>query len=620
MCGIIGIASANQIANRETLAVCRDKMRHRGPDAAGEWWSDDGHVGLAHRRLSIIDLSTSADQPMLADNASLAIVFNGEIYNYLELQQKLKANGIQFKSKSDTEVILAAYRTWGTDCLSHLNGMFCFALYDVKAQKLFIARDRAGEKPLYYSFRNGELVFASELKSLLAYPGTQAKIDAVSLNRYLAEGFVSGGESILEGIKKLPPAHAILFDLRTGGLQTWRFWNLPVMSGTPVEEAELLNELENLLQDSVLRQLISDVPVGVLLSGGTDSSLITAMAVRAKPEIMTFTVRFPEFAAYDESPYARLIAKHFGTKHHELDADATSVHLLPKLAAQYDEPLIDSSMIPTFLVSQKIREHCTVALGGDGGDELFGGYRHYNRLLWLNNKVRSVPYSLRRIFVKMLENQMSIGYKGRNWIQALGANLATDVPLVASYFDFHYRKKLIGDIATEVEVNKAGKDLVTPDMDLLQRATRTDFLNYLPEDILVKVDRASMLSSLEVRAPMLDYRLIEFAFSRVPSDLKTTPEGRKILLKRLAAKVLPPEFDSSRKQGFSIPLSHWLENGPWLNYFREILLDRAQQLFSHAMIERMFREQQKGHNNGERLFGLLMFELWRREYKIDTSI
>jgi asparagine synthase (glutamine-hydrolysing) len=620
MCGVIGIASNRQIPYTEILGRSRDAMYHRGPDSAGEWWSSDKKVGLAHRRLSIIDLTETASQPMHNEDRDLCIVFNGEIYNYQELRKELKTKGIHFQSNSDTEVILACYKIWGTDCLSHLNGMFAFALFDSKAGKLFLARDRAGEKPLFYSYKNNQLQFSSELKGLLEDKTFNRKIDYDSLNKYLAEGFVSGQHSILEGANKLPPAHAMTFDVNTGYLHIWNYWTLPQTEhyGTQPNESGLLAELEQLLEDSVRRQLIADVPVGILLSGGTDSSLVTAMAARVRPKIMTFTVRFPEFASHDESEYARLIANHFQTEHHELDAHASSVDLLPKLAKQYDEPLIDSSMIPTFLVCEMIRQHCTVALGGDGGDELFGGYRHYNRLLWLQAKAKKIPLSIRNTLVKSLQNKLPIGYSGRNWLQAFGTDLASHVPLIASYFDFHFRKKLIGARAKEVLVNDGGKDNLRNGMDLLQRATRTDFLNYLPEDILVKVDRASMLNSLEVRAPMLDYRLIEFAFDKVPSCLKAAPDQRKILLKKLAGRILPPQFDSSRKQGFAIPLSSWLQKKKWKDFFQQVLLDKHQTLFDHSMIEEMFKEQNKGYNNGERLFGLLMFELWRKEYNISV--
>ena len=372
MCGIVGIVSNTPQAQRLWLAIGRDAMTHRGPDDAGEWWSADGRVGLAHRRLAIIDLSLAGHQPMHDASGALTIIFNGEIYNFADLRNELVAKGHAFRSHSDTEVILAAYREWGTECLGRLNGMFAFALFDEGQQTVFLARDRAGEKPLFYSHLNGVLRFASELKALLADPASPRQIDPVALDCYLAMGYVPGDRCILQGFNKLPPAHALLFHLKTGHVKIWRYWQLPELGDAaqgPVDEAALLDELEALLEGAVRQQMVADVPLGVLLSGGVDSSLITAMAVRASSRVQTFTVGFPGHGKLDETKHARLIARHFGTRHTELMAEDVSADLLPRLARQFDEPIVDSSMIPTFLVSQLVRQHCTVALGGDGGDE-----------------------------------------------------------------------------------------------------------------------------------------------------------------------------------------------------------------------------------------------------------
>jgi asparagine synthase (glutamine-hydrolysing) len=621
MCGIIGIASRNTIEDRSWLVPGRDSMRHRGPDDAGEWWSPDGRVGFGHRRLAIVDLSPRGHQPMQNATGELCIVFNGEIYNFRDLRQELAVKGYAFRSNTDTEVVSAAYQEWGTRCLVHMNGMFAFGLYDAQQQMLFLARDRAGEKPLFYHHANGTLRFASELKALLGDPALPRRINPESLDCYLAMGFVPGELCILQGFKRLPPAHAIRFDLQTGEAKIWRYWQLPELefagAQCRVDGTALVNELETLLEDAVRCQLVADVPVGVLLSGGVDSSLVTAMAVRATPKVKTFTIRFPGYGKYDESEHARLIARHFGTEHIELEAEPTTVALLPMLARQFDEPLIDSSMIPTYLVSRLVRRHCTVALGGDGGDELFGGYGHYNRLLWLQSRFGSVPHWLRRILADGAEMVLPLGFKGRNWLQAMGTDLDADVPLVASYYDRHSRARLLGKQFTRLGVAEQIREALIPKTDdLLQRATRMDFETYLPEDILVKVDRASMLNSLEIRAPMLDFRLIEFAFGKVPSHLKATASSRKVLLKKLVRRLLPQEFDQHRKQGFAIPLASWLKSGPWLKYFREVLLDDSQVLFDRRVVKTLLDGQQSGRSNGERLFGLVMIELWRREYGV----
>jgi asparagine synthase (glutamine-hydrolysing) len=382
-------------------------------------------------------------------------------------------------------------------------------------------------------------------------------------------------------------------------------------------DIELLNELETLLEDAVRRQLVADVPVGVLLSGGVDSSLVTAMAVRAASNVKTFTIRFPGYAKYDETEHARLIARHFGTEHVELEAAESTVDLLPLLARQFDEPMADSSMIPTYLVSRLIRQHCTVALGGDGGDELFGGYGHYNRLLWMQQKFGRFPLAIRTPISSAAEKMLPIGFKGRNWLQGLGVDLENGLPLIASLFDRTARKGLMHKTDGWPLVAERIRGQRMPiSKDLLQRATRMDYGNYLPEDILVKVDRASMLSSLEVRAPLLDYRLAEFAFGKVPSRLKAMPDSRKVLLKKLCARVLPPEFDQQRKQGFSIPLASWLQQEPWKGYFRKVLLDADDAFFDRKVVSGLLSGQDKGRANSERLFALVLFELWRREYGV----
>jgi asparagine synthase (glutamine-hydrolysing) len=621
MCGIVGIASRTSVIDRVWLIAGRDLLRHRGPDDLGEWWSSDGGVGLGHRRLAVIDLSPAGHQPMQDVSGELCIVYNGEIYNFADLRRELADRGHAFRSHSDTEVILAAYREWGMDCLSRLIGMFAFALYDGRQRQLFMARDRAGEKPLFYALSNGTLRFASELKALMADPTLARRIDPEALDCYLAMGFVPGERCMLQGVKKLPPAHALLFDLEGGQSRLWRYWQLPELdgaaSGGQVAEADLLDELEVLLEDAVRRQLVSDVPIGVLLSGGVDSSLVTALAVRATPKLKTFTIGFPSFGGHDETEHARLIAQHFDTEHAELEASESSVELLPLLARQFDEPLVDSSMIPTYLVSRLIREHCTVALGGDGGDELFAGYPHYNRLLWLQQKFGRIPLNARISVAKLAEALLPVGFKGGNWIQALQVDLQLGLPLVASFFDRRTRRCLMaGQGNWDLAAESIREQRIPHTADLLQRATRMDFENYLAEDLLVKVDRASMLNSLEVRAPLLDYRLIEFAFRKVPSQLKATATSRKLLLKKLTARLLPPEFDRHRKQGFSIPLASWLQSGSWRSFFRDVLLGSASPLFSRKVVSSLLGGQAKGRANSERLFALVMFELWRREYRV----
>jgi asparagine synthase (glutamine-hydrolysing) len=623
MCGIIGIAGTEPVVDRDWLVAGRDSMRHRGPDDAGEYWSADGRVGLGFRRLAIIDLSAAGHQPMPDASGVLNIVFNGEIYNFEDVKLELTGRGYKFRSKSDTEVILAAYREWHTDCLAHLNGMFAFALHDERRGELFIARDRAGEKPLFYTVTAGRLQFASELKGLMADPLLPRKIDHEALDCYLTMGFVPGARCILQGFNKLAAGHALKFKLASSELRVWRYWALPaapLQEEVPAaRETVLLDELEVLLEDAVRRQLVADVPVGVLLSGGVDSSLVTAMAVRAAPKVRTFTISFPGFGRFDETEHARLIASHFGTEHLELDAGTgdSGADLMPLLARQVDEPIADSSVIPTYLVSRLTREHCTVALGGDGGDELFGGYRHYSRLLRMQRTLGRIPRAIRRPIADSATHLLPVGFKGRNWLHGLKADLRSSLPWIATHFDRHARSLLLRQRRGWPLVGeRVRQDGMPATPDLLQRATRSDFGNYMVDDILAKVDRASMLNSLEVRAPLLDYRLIEFAFAKVPSGLKATALDHKILLKRLALRVLPNSFDRHRKQGFSIPLAAWLRSGPWRELFRGVLLESDGAVFDKSALRGLLDGQDKGRANAERLFALVAFELWRREYRV----
>ena len=628
MCGIVGTVYCASQVDPELLAFQMDTLIHRGPDDSGVWISDDGRVGLAHRRLSIIDLSPSGKQPMHYEGDRYHIVFNGEIYNFIELRGELVKKGHRFKSSSDTEVVLASYAEWGTDCLGKLNGMFAFGLFDSRRQTLFIARDRAGEKPLFYKNDQTGISFASELKALMADPAFERKINPVGFECYLAFGHVPGTHCILDGLNKLPPAHALEFNVNTGTSKIWEYWKLPNKSPSCDEtsrehETYMEDQLEFLLEDSVKRQLVSDVPVGILLSGGVDSSLITAMAVRHSADVKTFTIRFPGFGVYDETEHSRLVSRHFGTRHVELEADPSTVDLLPTLAQQFDEPIIDSSMVPTFLVSKLVKKYCTVALGGDGGDELFGGYEQYRRILGIKKSLGWIPHFFREKVAGAAGKYVPIGLKGRNWIQNLDVDFANGLPPVGNYFDSYSRTALISpDVMKNFRsfstADRIRSEIVPSCRDIVQRATRMDFKNYLPEDILVKVDRCSMLNSLEVRAPWLDYRLIEFAFGTAPSEKKVSTSCSKILPKKLISRLLPKHFDTGRKQGFSIPLASWLEEKSWRNYFREVLLDFSHSFFNRPFIESLLAGQDKGRSNSERLFGLVMFTLWRNHYKISV--
>ena len=618
MCGIVGVASKNGIEYQEWISHARDLLTYRGPDDFGEWWSSDYQVGFGHRRLSIMDTSNAGHQPMSDQSGLLHIVFNGEIYNFVELRKELIQLGEIFKSDCDTEVLLCAYKVWGIDCLAHLNGMFAFALHDARNNTLFMARDRIGEKPLFYKILNGELRFASELVPLIDDNSDSKLIDIDALDLYLSFGYVSGNNSIIKGINKLPAANALLFDIRTGVSKSWKYWNLPQLKKNNLELSKqelLLDELEELLEDSVHRQMQADVPIGILLSGGVDSSLVTAMAVRKVNHVKTFTIRFPGHNKFDETQHARLIARHFKTEHIELEAQDLNADLFVDLAKKFDSPIIDSSIIPTFLVSQLVQQHCKVVLGGDGGDELFGGYKHYSRLLWMQKYFGKIPVVLRSHIANFANKTMPIGMSGRNWLRACGDDLNHDLPIVSTFFDPLIRKDLLKGKNCSLTAEDFFKENILIGGDLLQRATRMDLSNFLSDDILLKVDRSSMLNSLEVRAPFLDYRLVEFAFGKVPSNLKASASTRKYLLKSLTNRVLPSAFDQKRKQGFVIPLDKWLENGSWRDLFYDVLRD-SKSIYDRNTIDKLLAGQEKGRHNSERLFGLVFFELWRHHHKL----
>ncbi len=623
MCGIVGIVSRTEEVNTELLVRMRDSMYHRGPDDAGVWRSADGQVGLGHRRLAIIDLSPGGHQPMMDTQGRWCITFNGEIYNFQQLRRELEKRGHEFRTNSDTEVILEAYRAWGTDCLTRFNGMFAFGLYDLSKKRLVLARDRAGEKPLFYYHRPDKFLFASELKAIMADPAFPRTIDLEALNYYLAYGYVPGERCMITGVHKLAPGHALEYNLETGSYRTWRYWELPDPARLYAAEDDLIDELEEHLRESVRLRLIADVPVGILLSGGVDSSLITAMAAQvSSTPVKTFNISFPGHGTHDEGPYARLVAQHFGTEHTELAAEPANVDLLPKLARQYDEPLADHSMVPTYLLSRLVRQQVTVALGGDGGDELFGGYPHYNLILRSNRLRRLLPVMVRK-GVGAAARFLPVGFRGRHHLLGGSGDLPWSVAHVNLYFDALSRRRLLSPILANSQPPDLSPEdyrahFCLPGHTTLQQSTRADFYTTMAEDYLVKVDRASMLCSLEVRSPFLDHRLVEFAFGRLPDELRATETARKVLLRRLARRLLPPNLNLTRKQGFELPLKNWLK-GQWGNYFAEVLGEADPHLFAGEMIQSLISHQRRGYHNANRLFLLTIFELWRHHYRVAVA-
>jgi asparagine synthase (glutamine-hydrolysing) len=618
MCGIQGAVSFGAPLGLQRMLAARDRLAHRGPDDAGLWLSPDGRVALTHRRLAVIDLSPGGHQPMLDGDGRLAIVFNGEVYNFAALREELSALGHSFRTRSDTEVLLAAWRQWGSDCLPRLNGMFAFAIHDrgdgTTPARLFLARDRVGKKPLYYRDDAAGFAFASELKAL---PGPH-EIDLRALNHYLALGYVPGAHCIARGVRKLPPAHRALLDLSTGRLQVERYWTLPAFRpGAVATAAEAADRAQALLADSVRLRQVSDVPVGVLLSGGLDSSLVTALAAAtAGGQVRTFTFAQPG-SPLDEAARARLIARHFDTEHHELAVEAPSLALLEHLAPLIDEPLADSSLIPTWLVSGLARAQVTVALGGDGGDELFGGYGDYAQALRDRRRIGWMPGPLRRALAG-LASALPAGVRGRNRLAALRDGAGGAIVWGSPYFDAALRRRILSrDALAGLDAAAAEGGLLEPEAGLLALSagssgmidgmTRTHFGSILPDDFLVKVDRASMAHALEMRSPLLDYRLVEFAFRDVPAALKAGPAGTRLVQHELARRLLPPGADFSRKQGFSIPLDDWMRaDGErlferWTPHLPDTI-DRGE-------LRRLLDGLHAGRANGARLHALLVLAI-----------
>jgi asparagine synthase (glutamine-hydrolysing) len=588
-------------------------MAHRGPDSVGEWWTPTKNVGLGHRRLAIIDLSTAGDQPMHNADCGIAIVFNGEIYNYKKLRNRLEIDGLNFKTSSDTEVILNSYMRWGDDCLRYLEGMFAFAIYDSRDNSILIGRDRAGEKPLFYSKLHKNLIFSSELKGMIINPLIDNEVDKNSIYNYFRRGFIPGDKSAYKNIAKLKPGHLIKYFISEDVFTIKKYWFPPKHSfdKDKLNLNQLTEELHTLLSNSIESQLAADVPVGILLSGGLDSSLITAIATKFKKNIMTFNVSFPGEKSLDESTFARYISQNFGTNHHELIATPPSPEQLIILSTQFDEPFADSSMLATSLLFSKVSNYCKVVLGGDGGDELFGGYSSYSRKYIIHRYLQFIPVILRKKLSDKIIKYLPYGLKGRNLIHLFGSDFNDCEFSINEIFDDSCIKKILP--GSFFNSTLPLKSELFRYADIIESLTQSDFSEYLPNDILVKVDRASMLNSLEVRTPFLDKNIIEFALSKVPSNFKVNHKKRKILLQELAKKVLPCGFNLNRKQGFTVPLKSWLMNSEFRNFSEDIIMNS--ETINKSTAELLFKQFDNGYTHGDRLFCLLMFELWMKNNK-----
>ena len=618
MCGIVGYAGMSGEMDEPTLVAMRDALSHRGPDGSGLWRSVDNRVVFGHRRLSILDLSPLGSQPMVSPDGRLTITFNGEIYNHPELREELRTHGIAFSGRSDTEVLLAAYRVWGEGCVPRLRGMFAFAIYDSERRSLFMARDRAGEKPLYWARYRRGLVFASELKALMADSSFRPRLSAEGLAFYLTYGYVPGEHCILAGVQKLMPAHCLTWSLDRETVICSRYWDIPAPKPARGDSrCSLVEELQALLTQSVSEQLVADVPVAVLLSGGVDSSVVTATAAAVSSQpVRTFTVSIPGHSDFDEGGYGRRIAQYFGTKHIELPLHASSVDLIDKLARQYDEPICDSSMIPTYLLARTVSQECKVVLGGDGGDELFGGYRAYQGALLQQRLRQLLPKPARSAISYLAETYLPGGAAKRNGLIGLGVDLQDGVAQAGTLFDATEQASLSPWLARQpltICPKQWRRKLVEPAREMPGAVMAVDFRTYMSEDILVKVDRASMLCSLEVRAPFLDQRIVEFAYGRVPNMLRATVAERKILLKLLARRLLPRDFDVNRKQGFSIPISTWLTRAV-IEKWQEECREQIEMFLSKEKVRSLVKRFNTGTH--PRIFSLMILTRWMRHYNV----
>jgi asparagine synthase (glutamine-hydrolysing) len=645
MCGFIGYFSKGpDHLDDAVLRRMTTSLVHRGPDDAGYWRDKDQGIGLGFRRLSVVDLSTTGHQPMLSRSGRYVIVFNGEVYNHLTLRKELEQrNGNLFRGHSDTEVMLAAFEEWGVDAttLAKFNGMFAFALFDRQERVLHLARDRYGEKPLYYGWMGETFLFGSELKGLKQHPAWRGEIDRGALALYVRYNYVPSPYSIYQGIHKLSQGQMLSLPLpsHSGILpQPHAYWSVKETAEAgmrhPYErsEKEAVDELDGLLRDAVAMRMEADVPLGAFLSGGIDSSIIVAlMQAQSMTPVKTFVIGFTE-TNYDEAPYAKAIAAHLGTEHTELYVTPEQMlGVVPRLPHIYDEPFADTAQIPTFLVSQMTRQHVTVALSGDGGDELFGGY---NRYFWGHSIYRKfgwMPRSVRRLLSRGLLEASPLEWdKVFSFLSAiiprrLRVNLPGDsLHKFARILDFsspenmyrelvsHWEPMSIMPGVTEPPSELAGHKHWETLPDFTQHMMFLDQVSYLPDDGLIKMDRASMAASLEARAPLLDYRVAEFAW-RLPLDMKIRDGSGKWLLRQVLHKYVPGELVNRPKMGFAVPIDSWLRGSlrDWAENYLDARRLSEEGFFDPVPIRNKWNEHIAGKRNwADQLWVILMFQVW----------
>ncbi|MCT7592480.1 asparagine synthase (glutamine-hydrolyzing) [Aliarcobacter butzleri] len=630
MCGIAGFCDFSKKSSNDILKNMTDVLHHRGPDDSGYFWdeSEYSQIALGHRRLSILDLSAHGHQPMSFEH--LDIVFNGEVYNFKEIKKELLELGYAFHSDSDTEVILKSYHQWGIKAVDRFNGMFAITIYDKKANKLIFIRDRAGVKPFYYYKKDSLILFSSELKSFHEHPNFQKEINKSSLSLYLQFGYIPEPHSIFKNCYKLKAGHYIEIDLKSQKFEEIKYWDVVDFYNKPkldISQDEAIEKTEELLKSSFEYRMVSDVPVGVFLSGGYDSSVVTAILQNQRSEkLNTFTIGFKE-KGFDEAPYAKKVAKYLGTNHTEYYCtQKDALEIIPKLSELYDEPFGDSSTIPTILVSQLAKKDVTVSLSADGGDEIFAGYSKYTTTMQYFNKFNSIPNSIKSLISFGMDNinpkYIPILNKTYNFatryekINAIlkAKNSVEAMKYTSEYFTKRERDKLLkvhfDDLTTNFDIQIANTN------DEINQMLAIDYKTYMLDDILTKVDRATMSVSLEGREPLLDYRIVEFV-SQLPSNLKYNNGDKKWLLKQITHKYLPKELMDRPKQGFGVPLTEWFRD-ELKEYFMIYLDERRiekEGLFNSKEVVRLRDSYLSGNReNVQKLWFLLMFEMWYEKW------
>ncbi len=600
----------------------RNVLKHRGPDDDGEYI--DNQAGLSFRRLAIIDLSPAGHQPLSNEDGALWLIFNGEIYNFRELRKPLEERGHRFRSSTDSEVIVHAYEEHGIACLEKLRGMFAFALWDKKKQTLLLARDRFGKKPLFYTVRHNTIYFASELQALLeVLPSPE--VNATALTYYLRFQFIPSPFTIYQGIHKLPPGNRLLWKNGTLSIEPYWYLDFSRHSGLTIDEAG--REFERRFREAVRLRLVSDVPLGVFLSGGLDSTIVTAlMAELVSEPVKTFSIGFME-ESHNELPLARLVAERFRTNHHEFVMQPDVVAVLPKLLRHYGEPFADSSAIATYYVAKETRKYVTVALTGDGGDENFAGYEKFS-LLSLLQPLMWIPQSLRQLAGKVMKNvgmvlPSAFGRKVTVGSQLLGGSLVSQyIDLFSVFSDPELQQVLIPKYYPER--SKSAESLAAArisdlqnDTSFIRQVSALDLRLYLPEGLMTKTDIATMANSLEARSPFLDQEVIDFT-ATLPDDYKIRDGMRKYLLRRQFGHLLPPELLHQRKRGFDLPVNAWIR-GTLKPFVVETLSSqsfRSMPYFNFASIDRLLAEHFSNHaHHGIKIWALLCLALWQKEFQ-----